>query len=120
MELETMPNLRRDIALEHCHIFDLPQMCPVSGNPQPGSQIRIEYTAGECFLEDYAIAGYIASFVGGRSVGGVFIRDMEQTIQTIAAAVRDAVRVPVVVKVSLILDSQRQEIVVRAPQGETC
>lgn len=68
-----------------CHVFDLPRMCPVSGNPQPGSVIEVHYTASAWFLEIETLGEYIASFIGGRQVGRAFVRDMEQTIQAIAA-----------------------------------
>ena len=67
-----------------CHSFDLPRMCPVSGNPQPGSVLEVWYTADQWFLEIESLGEYIASYIGGKQIGRAFIRDMEQTIQQIA------------------------------------
>lgn len=109
----TMPNLHR-AALRSCHTFDLPPMCPVSGNPQPGSVIEVWYTPDRLFLEVETLAAYIASYIGGRSVGGVFIRDMEQTIQQIAQDCADAIRVEVAVVARLNIGTQQMRLIVKA------
>jgi NADPH-dependent 7-cyano-7-deazaguanine reductase QueF len=79
-----------------CHSFDLPRMCPVSGNPQPGSRLEIWYTPDQSFLEIETLGQYIESFIGGQQIGRAFVRDMEQTIQAIAQACCLAVGVRVV------------------------
>lgn len=79
-----------------CHTFSLPRMCPVSGNPQPGSVIEVWYTAGEWFLEIETLGAYIETYIGGRAMGRALIRDMEQTIQQIAADCAASVGVRVV------------------------
>lgn len=79
-----------------CHRFDLPRMCPVSGNPQPGSVLEVWYTAGAWFLEIETLGAYIASYIGGKQIGRTFVRDMEQTIQSIASACAASVGVHVV------------------------
>lgn len=79
-----------------CHSFDLPRMCPVSGNPQPGSVLEVWYTASEWFLEIETLGAYIASYIGGKQIGRTFVRDMEQTIQQIATDCAASVGVPVV------------------------
>ena len=35
------PNLNPAIRTHSAHRFDLPRMCPISGNPQPGSVLII-------------------------------------------------------------------------------
>lgn len=83
-------------AARACHTFDLPRMCPVSGNPQPGSVLEVWYTAADWFLEIETLGAYIASFIGGAQIGRAFVRDMEQTIQAIAAECAASVGVQVV------------------------
>lgn len=79
-----------------CHIFDLPRMCPVSGNPQPGSVLEVHYTAADWFLEIETLGAYIAGYIGGKQIGRAFVRDMEQTIQAIASDCAASVGVRVV------------------------
>lgn len=90
------PNLGT-VPARPCHRFDLPRMCPVSGNPQPGSVIEVWYTAGAFFLEIETLGEYIATYIGGRPFRGTLIRDMEQTIQQIAQDCADSVEVPVAI-----------------------
>lgn len=91
------PNMN-SVFTRSCHLFDLPRMCPVSGNPQPGSTIEVWYTASAWFLEIETLGEYISSYIGGRpTANGKLIRDMEQTIQQIAQDCAASVDVPVVV-----------------------
>lgn len=91
------PNMN-SVFTRSCHLFDLPRMCPVSGNPQPGSTIEVWYTASAWFLEIETLGEYISSYIGGRPMAnGKMIRDMEQTIQQIAQDCAVSVEVPVVV-----------------------
>lgn len=83
-------------ATRSCHRFDLPRMCPVSGNPQPGSVLEVWYTASAWFLEIETLGEYIASYIGGKQIGRTFVRDMEQTIQSIATECAASVGVRVV------------------------
>ena len=103
MELDTMQNLS-GLSGTQCHIVPLPQMCPVSGNPQAGSYIAVRYVDSGLFLEVYAIERYLLHYVGGWMRDGLHIRDMEQTIDTIAKDCARAVKVPVTVRARLILD----------------
>lgn len=90
------PNMH-SAPVRSCHQFDLPRMCPVSGNPQPGSVIEVWYTADQWFLEIETLGSYIASYIGGKPMNGKLIRDMEQTIQQIAQDCAQSVEVSVVV-----------------------
>lgn len=47
----TQPNYHSEIITESEHCFDLPRMCPVSGNPQPGSVLTVRYVARESLDE---------------------------------------------------------------------
>lgn len=108
--LETMPNMRPDVALKQTHTVPIVGLCPVSGNPQPGSEITISYQPQACFLEVYAIVTYLENYVGGWMRDGAHIRDMEQTIQTIAADCARALGVAVVARAQLVLDTQRLDM----------
>jgi NADPH-dependent 7-cyano-7-deazaguanine reductase QueF len=95
------PNLNEHISTRSRHTFDLPRMCPVSGNPQPGSVIAVYYTARRWFLEIETLGAYIASYIGGRAHAGGLIRDMEQTIQQIAQDCAASLEAPVTVVADL-------------------
>lgn len=97
----TQPNYHPEIVTESEHRFDLPRMCPVSGNPQPGSVLIVRYVAREWFLEIETLGVYIESYIGGRPMGRELIRDMEQTIQQIALDCAASVDVRVVVVADL-------------------
>jgi 7-cyano-7-deazaguanine reductase len=101
--LKTMPNLS-STQIVSIHRLDLPSMCPISGNPKPGSHIRILYKADGKFLEVYSLQAYVNSFIGGHPSG---VRDMEQTIQKIAGDCALVLGVPVKVYANLILDCGR-------------
>lgn len=95
------PNYHPEIMTESAHRFDLPRMCPVSGNPQPGSVLTVRYVAREWFLEIETLGAYIESYIGGRVMGRDLIRDMEQTVQQIALDCSASVDVQVVVVADL-------------------
>lgn len=95
------PNLHERVATRCRHTFDLPRMCPASGNPQPGSTLAIYYTPRRWFLEIETLGAYIESYVGGRALDGRLIRDMEQTIQQIALDCAASLEVPAVIVADL-------------------
>ena len=91
------PNMH-NAHVRSCHLFDLPRMCPISGNPQPGSVIEVWYTADRWFLEIETLGAYIESYIGGKTTeDGKRIRDMEQTIQQIAHDCAQSVPVPIAI-----------------------
>lgn len=113
--IDTMPNLRPDVLhIAQTHIVSLPQMCPVSGNPQSGSYVAVRYVPASCYLEVYSFAAYLRRYVGGWLRGDRHIRDMEQVVATIAADCAAAVSVPVRVRARLVLDTQRLTLTVEA------
>lgn len=111
MKIETMDLTRKERLLMR-HFFPLPQMCPVSGNPQPGSELKIRYTPKDKVLEVYSLKTCIDSFIGGHSNG---IRNMEETLQQIASWAAEAVGVTVHVEAELILDAGRMHIEISTP-----
>lgn len=101
-KLSIMPNLNTGIKTTQRHLLPLPRMCPVSGNPQPGSMLAISYESKKSHLEVYALKEYVNEFIGGHPSG---IRDMESTIQAIANECAKAISAGVSVKSTVILDT---------------
>ena len=98
--IDTQPNERRCATMTETHILDLPECCPVSKNPRPGSTIEITYTPGRCYLEVASLKKYIGTYRGGRGE----VRSMEGMIQAIAQDCANAVgrRVDVEAKLNLV------------------
>lgn len=100
------------------HSAPIPQCCPVSGNPLPGSKVTVSYVpAGVVFpVED--LAAFVAEYVGGRGS----VRGMEEMIQELANRVRDAVGVRVRASADLIINppfgggQQTMRVTARAAQ----
>lgn len=99
IQLKTQLNERRCGETVERHSFDLPQCCPVSKNPQPGSVLKIRYRPNAVILEVQSIHDYIRSYIGGR----LTVRNMEGMIQGIAQDCADALGVRVRVKAKLII-----------------
>ena len=59
-------------------VLELPELCPHSHNPGPGSALSITYTAGPWFLELFALEAYLPGFVAHPVV-----RDNELLAQTV-------------------------------------
>lgn len=109
--IATMPDLRPDVSSgAQTHTLPLPPMCPVSGNPQPGSYVAVRYAPAGCTLEVYDLEAHIQHFVGGWLRDGAHIRDMEQMIATLAADCAASVGVPVRVRARLVLDAGRMAL----------
>jgi NADPH-dependent 7-cyano-7-deazaguanine reductase QueF len=105
MTLKTMPNELPRVPLWVENTIALPKCCPVSGNPQAGSRVRIRYRPAEAVLEVYSLKGYIAEYVGGHENG---IRSMEAMIQRIALDCAEVLGVPVVVLADLVLHPHQE------------
>lgn len=109
--LEVMPNEHPEVRCYSRHTLPLPSCCPVSGNPQPGSQVRITYRPQLSVLEVYSLTAYLAEYVGGHSNG---VRTMEAMIQQIATDCADLLGVPVTVFAKVLLESGRLDLLARA------
>lgn len=109
--LKTMGNERPDVRLRVCHRLPLDRCCPVSGNPQPGSEVRISYRAGATVLEVYALTAYLKGFVGGSPEG---TRTLEGMIQQIAADAAEVLGVRVGVRADVLLQQGRVRLRARA------
>lgn len=101
--LKLQPNEFRCAFTYHEHEIELPQCCPISGNPQPGSTITISYEGNEGFLEVASLRTFIDSYVGGKGE----VRSMEGMLQEIAQACADTLGVQVTLKSNLLIDPKQ-------------
>jgi len=78
ISLQTIANSTTGNMLEE-HILDIPPCCPVSKNPQPGSQLIIRYRPQGYSLDIISLKGYIHCYCGGLhdEQGNLLVRDME-------------------------------------------
>lgn len=107
--IDSMPNLST-VPIEESHIIEIDSFCPVSQNPQKGSYIKITYTPKDLFLEVDSLHNFIQSYKNGKWIRDTFVRDMEQTVQTIAHECFNTVHAHVTVYAYLILHNQKMEI----------
>jgi NADPH-dependent 7-cyano-7-deazaguanine reductase QueF len=106
-ELRLQPNENRCAFTEHEHIFNLPECCPISRNPRPGSTISIIYKGRAGFLEVASLRAFIYSYVGGKGE----VRSMEGMLQEIAQSCADILGVDVKVFSDLNIDpSQKMRV----------
>ncbi|MEO7910275.1 MAG: hypothetical protein ABIV47_11560 [Roseiflexaceae bacterium] len=84
--LATIPNGYPALTMRVRLTYPFAQLCPVSGEPQPGSTITISYNAGTLLLETKALRQYLASFTGENPHG---VRDLEEAAQVIAQQCAD-------------------------------
>lgn len=77
--LKVIANARPDLETDVEHVLHLPELCPMTRNPKPGSTLTLRYRAGATLLELFSLDAYIDAFVGHPVV-----RDMEFFVQTVA------------------------------------
>lgn len=89
------------------HRLPLPRMCPVSGNPQPGSELTLIYRPREWVLEVYSLQSQVRRFQGGWPGTGGYPeeRNMEGAVRLLAQMAADALGVPVRARAELVLDA---------------
>lgn len=109
--LKTMANARPDVDTVVEHVLFLPELCPATLNPKPGSTLTLRYQAGELLLELFSLDTYIDAFIGHPVV-----RDMEFFVQTVALDAASALggEVTAVADVTFNRLRQGQRITVRA------
>ena len=79
--LDTISNGYPALTMRVRLTYPFAQLCPISGEPQPGSTITISYNASALLLETKALRQYLASFAGDNVHG---VRDLEEAAQVIA------------------------------------
>ncbi|MDO4246442.1 MAG: hypothetical protein Q4C89_10495 [Deinococcus sp.] len=77
--LRAIANARPDMETDVEHVLHLPELCPMTKNPKPGSTLTLRYRAQAQLLELFSLDAYIDGFVGHPVV-----RDMEFFVQTVA------------------------------------
>ncbi|KAA0890021.1 hypothetical protein [Pusillimonas sp. ANT_WB101] len=82
--LKTITNPNPGMHTLQEHVIQLPELCPASGNPGPGSFLRIRYRSRSHFLEVFSLDVYVRAFIGHPVV-----RDVEMLTQVVA---RDGMR----------------------------
>lgn len=112
--LATQPNERRCATMHETHVLALPECCPFSKNPLPGSEVRISYDPLDFVLEVQSLRDYIDSYRGGLrdAEGQIFIRSMEGMIQNIAQDAANAVQAHVKVKAKLRIAPDQKMVLV--------
>lgn len=118
-QIDTQPNTQSTSYLE-AHTLDLPQCCPVSRNPFPGSTVTITYRPGQCCLEVASLYAYIHQFKGGLKddTGTIVVRNMEDMIARIAYDCAQAAGVDVSVCAQLVIaPKQRLMMLVRGKRA---
>lgn len=101
--LKTIANARPQLPTLVEHILHLPELCPATQNPAPGSTLTVSYQAGEWLLELFSLDTYIDAFFAHPVV-----RDMELFVQTVAQDAANAARVQVTVLADVRLNRVRQ------------
>jgi len=109
--LATIPNGYPALTTRVRLTYPFAQLCPISGEPQPGSTITISYNAGSLLLETKALRQYLASFAGENPYG---VRDLEQAAQVIAQACADLLGIRVDVSALYHLNIGEMEVEVEA------
>lgn len=98
------------------HVLDLPPMCPVSGNPRPGSGVAVCYRPNGVVFPVEDLEAFIREYIGGRGA----VRGMEEMVQELAQRVAEIVKVPVRVIADLTIQPpyggnlQRMRVTARA------
>jgi hypothetical protein len=105
--IRTVLNEARCAFMNEEHELPLLPCCPVSGNPQGGSTISINYEPFDKILEVASLRAYIDSYQGGRGE----VRSMEGMVQAIAQDCADSVGVCVVCSANLVIEpAQRMKL----------
>lgn len=114
--LRTIANARPGLHTVVEHVLHLPELCPASHNPAPGSTLTLRYAAGERLLELFSLDTYIDAFIAHPVV-----RDMEVFVQTVAQDAANAAGVEVTacadVHLNRVRQDQRVTVVARPQEG---
>jgi len=100
-----MPNEHPELRQRLENVLPLPECCPVSRNPRPGSTLTIRYRPGPWVLEVYSLKAHVQRFVGGHPDG---TRNMEAMIQRIAQDCADLLEIPVFCHAHLLLHPDQE------------
>lgn len=109
--LRTIANARPELPTTVEHVLELPELCPKTRNPAPGSTLTLRYEAAGLLLELFSLDRYMDAFVAH-----TVVRDMEVFVQVAAqdAANAAGVTVTATADVGLVGLRQRQRVTVVA------
>lgn len=103
--LSTIANPDPAMRTRQEHVIDLPELCPASHNPGPGSFLRIRYRSRGRFLEVFSLHAYVCAFVGH-----TVVRDVEMLTQAVARDCMRALGTKVKVQGCFVLPSLNQTV----------
>lgn len=83
---------RTDTDTHVSHSVSLPECCPISCNPRPGSELVIHYRPNGLVLPVEDLSSWIEEYVGGHPDG---VREMETIIQDLAERVSKSIEASV-------------------------
>ncbi|MFW5709109.1 MAG: hypothetical protein ACOCX5_02695 [Chloroflexota bacterium] len=81
------------------HRLPLRALCPVTGNPQAGSELVISYVPAAVLLDVFGLAEVIQGYVGHQQV-----RDIEYMVQHVTQRFANVLDVAVTVSAHIVLD----------------
>jgi len=114
--IKTIGNQRPQMAMTVEHVLLLPELCPASKNPKPGSSVTVRYEAGARLLELFSLDQYIDGFVGHR-----IVRDIEFFTQVVgedcANALGQAVEVFADIELNAVRQRQKVSLTARPTPG---
>ncbi|MBP6115631.1 MAG: hypothetical protein KBC57_11060 [Neisseriaceae bacterium] len=111
--LKTINNPNPHMHSEQTHIMTLPELCPASHNPGPGSTMSIRYQANDRFLELFSLEAYFKGYIGHP-----IVRDIEYLTQEVAKDCAQALGLSVTVTAHIYLAglAQQQILTTTAPK----
>lgn len=77
--LKCIGNPHPELDTVQTHVMSLPELCPASQNPLPGSSLTIRYRGKQRFLEVFSLSAYVQA-----SIGHPMVRDVEALTQAVA------------------------------------
>lgn len=77
--LKCIQNPHPELETLQTHVMTLPELCPASQNPLPGSSLTIRYRGKRRFLEVFSLSAYVQA-----SIGHPMVRDVEALTQAVA------------------------------------
>ncbi|MDO4905478.1 MAG: hypothetical protein Q4A16_08010 [Lautropia sp.] len=90
------------------HVMELPELCPASHNPLPGSTLVIHYRGKARFLEVFSLSAYIQA-----AIGHPIVRDVEALTQAVALDCAHALQQKVHVEGRFLLRGLAQTVITK-------
>lgn len=104
--IETMPS---EGVAAVTHVLPFAGLCPVSGNPQPGSRLVLRYVPAGRVLEVFSLLREVDGYRGGRGE----VRTMEAMVSALTASCAQALGVPVSLRARVLLQREGSALILR-------